>query len=312
MFKKLLICSDQSDASNLLFTCAGDLKSIGAEEAILVHVFDNVPLGFNEIFTGDTQAIFEKDYPAIKEVLNKLEKQKVLLEEAGLKTTIEAVNGIPARAIIELADKHKVSAIITGSHGKGIMKRATLGSVSTEVLTRARVPVFLIKAKLNKSDEVVLSRQKLLNHILYLTDFSTTADKALNHVEQIVQYSKIPVTIVHIQDTAQLYRDLSKVPGFDPKMLAEVEAQNYRKVRTDLQEIKKRLELAGSSRVNFDYPNGRPIDVVMDIIKKNEDLSLVVMGSQGKGFVKELFMGSLSLQVTRYSPIPVLIIPARV
>jgi len=36
-----------------------------------------------------------------------------------------------------------------------------------------------------------------------------------------------------------------------------------------------------------------------------------VMGSQGRGFVSESFLGSVSHQVARRSPAPVLLIPAK-
>jgi nucleotide-binding universal stress UspA family protein len=36
----------------------------------------------------------------------------------------------------------------------------------------------------------------------------------------------------------------------------------------------------------------------------------VVMGSQGRGFLAEVFLGSVSHQVVRRSPVPVLLVPA--
>jgi len=35
------------------------------------------------------------------------------------------------------------------------------------------------------------------------------------------------------------------------------------------------------------------------------------MGSQGKGFVHEFFLGGVSSQVTRFSKVPVLLVPAK-
>lgn len=312
MFKKVLICTDLSDASSVLLTCAMDLKSIGVEEAILNHVvYDAIPGGMDEAFLNETKPI-HKDHGAVKKLLPLLEKQKAVLEEAGIKVNIEMVHGIPARAINDVAEEHEVSAIVMGSHGKGIFKRATIGSVSAEVIHLARKPVLLVRSKLGKANEVVLACKRLFNHILYLTDFSETAQKSLDYLEEIVKQSKCKVSILHIQDFVKIDNYLHNVPELDPKLFIEVEAQNLKKIQSDLEAIKERLTAAGSTMVNYEYPKGRPIDVVMDRIKENNDLSLVVMGSQGKGFAKELFLGSLSLQVSRYSPIPVLLIPAKI
>jgi len=37
---------------------------------------------------------------------------------------------------------------------------------------------------------------------------------------------------------------------------------------------------------------------------------MVVMGSQGRGFIGEVFLGSVSHTVTRHSKVPLLLIPA--
>jgi nucleotide-binding universal stress UspA family protein len=37
---------------------------------------------------------------------------------------------------------------------------------------------------------------------------------------------------------------------------------------------------------------------------------VIVMGSQGRGFISEVFLGSVSHQVVRQAPVPVLLIPA--
>lgn len=311
MFKKVLICSDLSDASDLLIACVGDLNSIGVKEAIILHVADEtIPIGFDETLIGNTRSIIKENYPALPELISKLEKQKAILEQGGINATIEIVHGIPAQAINELAEINNVSAIILGSHGKGIMKKATLGSVSTEVLHTAKKPVFLVKAKLENSNEVILSCQQLFNHILYLTDFSSTALKALDYLEKIVQGSKVPVTVMHIRNSFNSDEYLHITSELDAKLIEKIKNQNLEEIKSDLASIKRRLEAAGSSRVEVDYPKGRPIDVVIDTIKNNKNISMIVMGSQGKGFVTELFLGSLSLQVTRYCPLPILLIPA--
>jgi nucleotide-binding universal stress UspA family protein len=36
---------------------------------------------------------------------------------------------------------------------------------------------------------------------------------------------------------------------------------------------------------------------------------MVVMGTQGRGHIGEMFLGSVSNKVVRYSPVPVLLVP---
>ena len=42
---------------------------------------------------------------------------------------------------------------------------------------------------------------------------------------------------------------------------------------------------------------------------KTEDISLIVLGTQGKGFIAEIFLGSVAHNITRVAPCPILLIP---
>ena len=313
MFKKVLISSDLSDASNALLACSVSLKNIGVEEAVLGHIlqYDTIPGRMNETFEKET-VIMDKDHELLKDLMPLLEKQQAILEEAGIKATIEVAHGIPARAINDLAEKHEVSAIVTGSHGKGILKRVAMGSVSSQLLGLTRKPVFLFRVNIGKNFEAVMSCKRLFNHILYLTDFSEIAQKSLDYLEQIVKHSKSSVTILHIHDFIEAKAYIYKAPDVNPRYFEKVEADIPEEVQSDLEAIKKRLLAAGSPTVNIEYKKGVPKYTALEYIEEQDELTLVVMGSQGKGFVKELFIGSLSLEISRNSPIPVLLIPAKV
>jgi nucleotide-binding universal stress UspA family protein len=50
----------------------------------------------------------------------------------------------PVEEILKVADEEKCDAIVLGSHGKGFLKQAFLGSVSSAVLHRSKKPVFII------------------------------------------------------------------------------------------------------------------------------------------------------------------------
>ena len=313
MLKKVLISSDLSDASNALLTCATGLKSIGVENAILNHVlhYDTIPGRMDETFAKETQ-VMDKDHNLIKDLMPLLEKQQAILEEAGIRVTIEVTHGVPARAINDLAEQHEVSAIVTGSHGKGILKRVAMGSVSSQLLGLTRKPVFLFRTDIGKNSEAIIPCKNLFNHILYLTDFSEIAQKSLDYLEQIVKYSKCSVTILHIYDFAEANAYIYRAPDVNSKYFEKTQSDIPEKIYSELDAIKERLIAAGSTKVDFAYKKGSPKHVALDYIQEQDELTLVVMGSQGKGFVKELFIGSLSLQISRNSPIPVLLIPAKI
>ena len=57
---------------------------------------------------------------------------------------IEVCEGYPANTILEKADEFDCDLIVMGTHGKGLITHAFLGSVAEKVLRRSRRPVFTI------------------------------------------------------------------------------------------------------------------------------------------------------------------------
>jgi nucleotide-binding universal stress UspA family protein len=71
---------------------------------------------------------------------------------------------------------------------------------------------------------------------------------------------------------------------------------------------KQRLINAGVPIVHDRFDSGHPIPAILQVLE-SQDISLIVMGTQGKGFIKEIFLGSVAHNVTRLAPCPVLLIP---
>ncbi|MFD5383299.1 universal stress protein, partial [Bacillus velezensis] len=53
--------------------------------------------------------------------------------------------GHPSRTICNVAQSEKVDLIVLGSHGRGAIDRALLGSVAHGVLHRSQIPVLIVK-----------------------------------------------------------------------------------------------------------------------------------------------------------------------
>jgi nucleotide-binding universal stress UspA family protein len=68
-----------------------------------------------------------------------------MLKEAGLPHTTEVLTGPVARSIVERAEALACDGIVMGTRGMGAAANLVLGSVSTQVVHGARVPVTLVK-----------------------------------------------------------------------------------------------------------------------------------------------------------------------
>lgn len=58
--------------------------------------------------------------------------------------------GDPAESIVEAAESESADMIIVGSHGRGALGRALIGSVSDQVVRRAPCPILVVRSAVGK------------------------------------------------------------------------------------------------------------------------------------------------------------------
>lgn len=90
---------------------------------------------------------------AKKSVIEKIKKRIEYLAEEELKDKPSLINrvseiiviaGDPVTVILQAVEDLKPDILIMGTHSKGIIANALLGSVATKVLQRIRIPVYII------------------------------------------------------------------------------------------------------------------------------------------------------------------------
>lgn len=279
MFRKMLVCSDLSPASDALIQCVEELKNIGLEEVILTHVtFLSATPGIEELLTAETSPT--------------LQRQKKYLEERGVRVSVEMPCGLPARAIAETAEQHDVSAILIGSRGKGILQSALLGSVSAHLLHETRRPVLLARISLLEGGTCATVCGGMFAKILFPTDFSETAENVLSFLGKIIRDTGCPVSLMHVLERH----------GSDQQDAADARFLLDAKMR--------RLDARETTQVTTELAQGDPAEEIIKRSKKG-DVSLIIMGGQGKGIIREAFLGSVASQVARQAETPVLFIPAQ-
>lgn len=150
--KKILIAIDFTENSAYAFLRAVNLAQRYNAKIIILHVIEPLP-HMARTYTGPTvEAAFYKekeiaDVERIKKALDIFCK-KIDAHIDGqcidLVSEILVRVGHPMNEILEAADEKECDLIVVGSHGKGFLKRAFLGSVSQSVLTRTRKLVLVV------------------------------------------------------------------------------------------------------------------------------------------------------------------------
>ncbi|MCA1759431.1 MAG: universal stress protein, partial [Bacteroidales bacterium] len=250
----------------------------------------------------------------------KLKAQKEILEEKGFGVEAELVFGIPH---IELEKKRKekgAGLIIVGSHGR-TSSSSTIGGTIADVLQNLKSPVMVVPLQKKETgtqdfegenifqyEQIMrhldkqepdwdLKSGKLIDHILLPTDFSDFSEEAFQSLKNLdVNLPK--VTLLHVQDEVKIGKHL------------EHKLDEFNKIDTErLNRLKNALQTAhAETDIQIELIYGKPTKVILNFIKEN-GVTLTAMGSQGRGFFEEIFIGSVSHQVARKSVSNVFIVP---
>jgi len=274
MFAKALFATDLSPASDAVIDCIEGLRSLGTRQILLLHAIF-VHVHYPETYDTE-EAIRKASKP-------KLEEQSRRLREKGFRVTAETAVGRPAKVIAQYAAERGMSLIVAGSHGASMQPDVLLGSVTSELLHKATSPLLIVRHKIVEEPsgqvrcEVACS--DILADVLYPTDFSDTAERAFSYVEKLAAGGATRIRLLHVQDQAKLSPHLGD-----------------------------RLRSLGAVHVYTEVAYGSPTS---EIVRKASDgsTSLIVMGSQGRSFLAEVFLGEVAHNVAHLAPVPVLLIP---
>jgi len=290
MFKTIVLATDLSPAANTLVDCVVGLKKLGVKKVFLTYV-----MGIRHLE--------EMKYLIAPKVEPFLIEQKKKLTDQGLDVAIELAPGAPSEEIHRVAEQKDASLIVIGSHGESMAEHLLfkIGGTTSEVLHSFTRPLLLVKTQIIKNGlETCLenSCSDFMENVLYCTDFSDTAQRAFGYVEKIVEGGCKKVTVMHVQDETKIGPHLShKLEEFN-KIDAERIAM-----------LKERLVKKGAGSVQLKIPYGIPTSEILAEISTG-NYSLIVMGSQGRGYIREIFLGSVSHNIARYAGVSVLLIPA--
>lgn len=299
--------TDLSKASAKLVESSNEFKALGIKKITLVHVLN----------LRDSYMMVDF---SIDKVEKNLDKQKQILSQNGFEVNAQVIYGIPSVELEQKRREVEAGLIIVGSNGLS-WSSSVLGSTASELLHNMQAPILLMVLKKitsqqqlepqknfyqyekilkeiqNQEPEWEIYCHGITNNILLPTDFSDFSENAF----QWILNQKVPmpkVTLMHVQDEVKIGKHLQdKLEDFN---------------RIDAERLKRLSEALKAnhpdSEIDTVIEYGKPTQLILNYIKQNK-ITLTVMGSQGKGSIKELFLGSVSHQVGRHSDSHVLIIP---
>lgn len=138
MFQKLLVAVDGSAISLAAATQAGRLAELTGGEVVLCTAVPPAPV----FVDAAALTLVEYDRRADEESARILAEARKALP-ATVRATERVLRGQPAAAIVDELRRGGYDLVVVGSHGRTGIRRFLLGSVASQVVTHAPVPVLV-------------------------------------------------------------------------------------------------------------------------------------------------------------------------
>lgn len=285
MFEKFVVAVDLSDDSLALMGCVERLKAYGAKKCLLIQyrTIEEVI----DYTRGQSNVPLQKYEDAFAD-------NKKKLMEAGFEVETRVLAGYPAGEIEKVAASEGYSLIVTGARKRSSSGDVYFSTLANDLMHSVSMPLLIMRTrrddKIEEDGKVVIDGCQVADHLLYPTDFSENADVAFSKVLEIAPGNARKVTLLHVQDAAKI----------SPHLDERVEEFN-RIDKARLEGMKKLLQDRGEIEVDVVVKYGSPAVEIIKTVEEN-GIPLVVMGSQGRGYVKEFFLGSVSSKVAIKAP----------
>jgi nucleotide-binding universal stress UspA family protein len=138
--KKIVVAVDLSTPSQKVMETALALATALDASIELVHVREP----FVYALAGEYGPSQEQEQALVRWIDRELAQAGDRLNRASVPCVTTSLHGSPAREIVAHAEKVDADMIIVGTHGRGGITHAVLGSVAERVVQKARRPVLVV------------------------------------------------------------------------------------------------------------------------------------------------------------------------
>ncbi|MBP1745276.1 MAG: putative universal stress protein [Firmicutes bacterium] len=307
----MIVASGLTKGESEIVRCLKNFRNLGTEKILLLRCLNLYEM---EAKTSSLVTdVFEENFL----------KQKEILSEMGYEVDTRIAAGVVRNEINKISEGEGYSIVAAGYAKHSKLGEALFGGVAHELINTVRKPLLLIRIPGNeeKLEEGGMEGCDPLSHILLPTDFSPNSFKAFEVAKKMAGSGAKRFTIVHVINEAHVNEGIPHrlVEFSSSEMNAEMRGVQstsdewLRKLTEEdsarLQEMKSELMGKGGVQVDVRLLFGKPAGELKRFIEEN-GISLTVMGSQGSGFIKELYLGSVSREIVRRSDSSVLLVPA--
>jgi nucleotide-binding universal stress UspA family protein len=212
-------------------------------------------------------------------------------DQDDLDLQIQVKSGNVEEEISSAILSEKADVVVMGTHGRGLIARAFIGSVTQHMLRKVPVPILTVCR---------VSRPLTFERILFATDLMEPFHQGFHSILELTSITRSHLSILHAVDIpAPAFAEAGMSTFDSPQLLDNARAKlNELAAEATLQKI----------RIDTMLNEGNPAAA---ILKAAEDdcADLIAITVARKGLIERALLGSTAERVIREAHLPVLSIP---
>nr|WP_321453945.1 universal stress protein [uncultured Carboxylicivirga sp.] len=188
------------------------------------------------------------------------------------------INGYPEDVLVDLSIDEDPDVIVMGTRSKGETIKELLGSVTSDVIKNARVPVLAVPA------QSTINLDKI-SHVLFVTDFGEQDYRSLHKLIKLVTPFETVIHAVHFA--------ASEPDRWDKKRLEEMRlycSETYRKYQ-----------------IEFEFITGDDFINSLDEYIQSTKTDLIAMTRRRRNMISKIFHPSITRKILFHTDIPLLV-----
>jgi len=240
------------------------------------------------------------------QVLLEQAMEKLSISHPRVKVSGEVLIGSPHDRLLDVCSNWEADLLVVGAHGSCASSRLMLGSLSSALLNHAPCSVMVIK------DNDISSGAQFRN-ILIPVEQSERSAQAVQYVLDTHWPEDVTFHVVTVIADVNASEVLNEVE----QKFVDKQDEEYAQLRQDAETrvagyAQQMNERFGEDRASYQVLEGNVRDEILKVAD-NLPAGLIVVGSQGKGFVEKLLLGSVSHTIALQSACSVEVVkPAEV
>jgi len=214
------------------------------------------------------------------------------LDREGVRVRSEVRVGSTVGVILDVVDDWKATMIAMATHGTTGLKRVLLGSVAEAVLRKSPVPVLVLRPFWSADDAPSEDvERRPIRTLLVPVDGSDLSGMVVPAALEFSSLFDPRVILLRVLDAKK-----------------KAEARELEEAKSHLQGMAKPFERKGIETLTL-IERGEPVDEILQAAR-SQGVDLIAMTTHGRSGIGRLVTGSVTAQVLRRAPVPLLVVRA--